>query len=274
MNYDLFSERKYKFFSFGSGSSGNCYYLGTNDFGILIDAGIGIRTVQRSLREYGVSFDKISAVIITHDHADHIKTVGCFGNKYNLPIYATQTVHDCIRRNKYLNIDLLSSRRIIEKETPFAIRNFTITAFEVPHDSIDNVGYRIEFDNQVFVLLTDVGRITDTIRKYTVDANHLVMEANYDEEMLQNGRYPYYLKERIASGMGHISNRLSSEFIASVYNENMQNVWLCHLSQDNNRPELAVQTVEKALYYNGVIVDKDVKLEALSRHKVSGLREF
>lgn len=274
MNYDLFTERKYKFFSFGSGSSGNCYYLGTNEYGILIDAGIGIRTVQKSLREYGVSFDKIAGVIITHDHADHIKTVGCFGNKYNLPIYATQTVHDSIRRNKFLNIDLLASRKVIDKEAPFAIRDFTITAFEVPHDSIENVGYRIQFDNQVFVLLTDVGRITDTIRKYALQANHLVMEANYDEVMLQNGRYPYYLKERITSGMGHISNRLSSEFIASIYNEHMQNIWLCHLSQDNNHPELAFKSVEQALYYNGVIVGKDVKLEALSRHKVSGLREF
>lgn len=274
MNYDLFTERKYKFFSFGSGSSGNCYYLGTNEYGILIDAGIGIRNVQKSLREYGVSFDKIVGVIITHDHADHIKTVGCFGNKYNLPIYATQTVHDSIRRNKFLNIDLLASRRVIDKETPFTIRDFTITAFEVPHDSIENVGYRIQFDDQVFVLLTDVGRITDTIRKYTLQANHLVMEANYDEVMLQNGRYPYYLKERITSGMGHISNRLSSEFIASIYNDNMQNIWLCHLSQDNNHPELAFKSVEQALYFNGVIVGKDVKLEALSRHKVSGLREF
>lgn len=274
MQQNLFFETKYKFFSLGSGSSGNCYYLGNHEYGILIDVGIGIRTIQRSLREYGIALEKIAAVLITHDHADHIKTVGCFGDKYCIPIFATQTVHDGIRRNKYINADLTTSRRIVEKEQSFSIRDFHITAFDVPHDSLENVGYRIEFDGQIFVLITDVGRITDTIRKYAEAANHLVMEANYDETMLQNGRYPYYLKERIASGMGHISNRLSSEFIATIYNENMQNIWLCHLSQDNNHPELAYKTVEQALHDKGIIVGKDVKLEALSRHKVSGLREF
>lgn len=274
MQYDLFCEKKYKFFSLGSGSSGNCYYLGSKEYGILIDVGIGVRTIQKSLREYGIPLEKIAAVLITHDHADHVKAVGAFGDKYAIPIYATQTVHNGIQRNKYINAQLITSKRVIEKEVPFNIRNFEITAFEVPHDSLENVGYRIRFDKQTFVLLTDVGRITDTIRQYASEANHLVMESNYDEVMLQNGRYPYYLKERIISGMGHISNRLSSEFIASIYNERLENIWLCHLSQDNNHPELAYKSAEIALLDRGVKVGKDVRLEALSRRKVSGLCEF
>jgi phosphoribosyl 1,2-cyclic phosphodiesterase len=274
MQYKLFTQDKYKFFSIGSGSSGNCYYLGTNDSGILIDAGVGIRTIQKALREYGVSVNKIMAVLITHDHADHIKTVGCFGDKYNIPVYATETVHEGIHRNRAVQASLITSKRIIEKETPFFINEFEITAFEVPHDSIDNVGYHIVFNGQTFVLVTDVGRITDKIRQYACKANHLVIEANYDEYMLQAGKYPFYLKQRIKSGTGHLSNQLSAEFIAGIYNERMRNIWLCHLSQDNNHPELAFKTVEQALSANGVIIGESVKLETLSRYKVSGLREF
>lgn len=274
MQYDLFSQYKYKFFSLGSGSSGNCYYLGTKENGILIDAGIGIRNVTKSLREYGVAFEKIKAILITHDHADHIKTVGCFGDKYNIPVYATETVHEGIQRNRVVQANLYQSKRVIEKEVPFTITDFNITAFDVPHDSIENVGYHIEFEGQALVVVTDIGRITDKIRDYACRANHLVIEANYDEYMLQTGRYPYYLKERIKNGMGHLSNRLSAEFIASIYNENLRNIWLCHLSQDNNHPEIAFKTVEQALATNGIVVNRDVKLETLSRYKVSGLREF
>ncbi|MBK5719587.1 MBL fold metallo-hydrolase [Dysgonomonas sp. Marseille-P4677] len=274
MQYDLFTQRKYKFFSFGSGSSGNCYYLGTNEHGILIDAGIGIRNIQKALREYGIAFEKIKAVLVTHDHADHIKTVGCLGDKYNIPIYATETVHQGIQRNKGVQANLFQSKRVIEKEILFSINDFEITAFDVPHDSIENVGYHIKLEDQTFVLITDIGRITDKIREYASKANHLVIEANYDEYMLQAGRYPYHLKERIANGSGHLSNRLSAEFIASIYNDNLKNIWLCHLSQDNNHPELAFKTVEQALLSNGIDVGKNVRLEALSRYKVSGLREF
>ncbi|MBB4037611.1 phosphoribosyl 1,2-cyclic phosphodiesterase [Dysgonomonas hofstadii] len=274
MQYDLFTQYKYKFFSLGSGSSGNCYYLGTKEYGILIDAGVGIRTVKKALKEYGVAFEKINAILITHDHADHIKTVGCFGDKHSIPVYTTETVHEGIQRNRVVHADLFQTKRVIEKEKAFEIRDFKITAFEVPHDSIDNVGYHIEFDGQSFVIVTDIGCITDKIREYASRANHLVIESNYDEYMLQAGRYPYYLKQRIGNGMGHLSNRLSADFIASIYNERLRNIWLCHLSQDNNRPELAYQTVEEALKTKGCQVGKHIRLEALSRYKVSGLREF
>ncbi|MDR1882205.1 MAG: MBL fold metallo-hydrolase [Prevotella sp.] len=274
MQYDLLTQYKYKFFCLGSGSSGNCYYLGTNENGMLIDAGIGIRNVTKALREYGVAFEKIKAILITHDHTDHVKTVGCFGDKYNIPIYATDTVHEGIQRNKVIQAGLHQSKRVIEKEVSFSINEFNITAFDVPHDSIENVGYYIEFDKQAFALVTDIGRITDKIRDYARKANHLVIEANYDEHLLQSGKYPHYLKERIRNGMGHLSNRLSAEFIASIYNEKLQNIWLCHLSQNNNHPEIAFKTVEQALATNGVVANRDVRLEILSRHKVSGLREF
>ena len=274
MQYDLFSQTKYKFFSLGSGSSGNCYYLGTAQYGILIDAGVGIRSITKTLREYGISMEKIAGVLITHDHADHVKTVGCLGDKHNIPIYATEAVHEGITRSRYVDAKLLTSRRVIEKEATFAIKDFEVTAFEVPHDSIENVGYHIQFEGQTLVLLTDIGRITDTVRHYASKANHLIIESNYDDEMLQNGRYPYFLKQRISSGMGHLSNRISGEFIASIYHQHLKNIWLCHLSQDNNHPEIAYRTVEQALSVSGICAGKDVHLEALSRFKASGLKEF
>lgn len=274
MQYELFSKYKYKFFSLGSGSSGNCYYLGSSEGGILIDAGIGIRNVMKALREYGVSFEKIRGILITHDHADHIKTVGCFGDKYNIPIYSTQTIHNGILRNKVVQAQLFQSRRVIEKDQPFNIGDFKITAFEVPHDSIENVGYSIELGDQTFVLITDIGHITEKVKEYAKEANHLVIEANYDEQMLQMGRYPYILKQRIANGMGHLSNKQSAEFISSIYTSNLRNVWLCHLSQDNNHPEIAFKTVEQLLLSQGVGIGKELSLTTLSRHKVSGLKEF
>lgn len=274
MQYDLFTEYKYKFFSLGSGSSGNCYYLGTKDYGILIDAGIGIRSIKKTLREYGISFDKIAGVLISHDHADHIKTVGCLGDKYNIPIYSTQAVHNGILRSRYVEANLSTSRRVIEKENPFNIKDFEITAFDVPHDSIENVGYQLNLGDQTFVFITDIGRITDQIRHYAAAANHLVIEANYDDVMLQNSSYPHYLKSRISSGTGHLSNHKSADFIASIYNKNLKNVWLCHLSQNNNLPELAYNTVAQRLKKDGVKVGKDLHMETLNRFKASGLREF
>jgi phosphoribosyl 1,2-cyclic phosphodiesterase len=274
MQYDLFSQYKYKFFCMGSGSSGNCYYLGTKEYGILIDAGVGIRSIQKSLREYGVSFDKIVGVLITHDHADHIKTIGCLGDKHSIPVYTTETVHFGIQRNRIVQANLFQSKRLIEKEKSFTIKDFEITAFEVPHDSIENVGYHIKLGDQTFVFITDIGRITDKIEQYAGQANHLVVEANYDEEMLQTGRYPHFLKQRISSGMGHLSNKHTADFIAKIYSERLQNVWLCHLSKDNNHPEIAYKAVEQALADNGIKVGQNIKLETLSRYKVSGLREF
>ncbi|MFV0467795.1 MAG: MBL fold metallo-hydrolase [Dysgonomonas sp.] len=275
MQFDLFAPAtKYKLISLSSGSSGNCYYLGTSKYGILIDAGIGFRTIKKYLREYGVAIETIIGVLVTHDHADHIKTVGSFANKMNIPVYATEAVHSGIDRNPCSENCIATSKRFIQKEEAFFIRDFCITAFEVPHDSIENVGYQICFEGNTFVLVTDVGRITDTITRYASTATHLIMEANYDEEMLRNGRYPEYLKRRISNGSGHLSNRLSGNFLASIYSPTLQEIWLCHLSNDNNHPELAYKTVESCLAENGIFIGNHVILKTLSRGKPSAMKDF
>lgn len=275
MQYDLFNQPiKYKLISLASGSNGNCYYIGTSKYGLLIDAGIGLRTIRKNLRDYGISMDTILGVLVTHDHADHIKSIGSLGGKLNIPIYATEAVHFGIQRSKYLDQDINASRKIIMKEQSFKIKNFEIVAFDVPHDSIENVGYQIRIGDKTIVLITDIGRITDTITNYASSANHLIFESNYDENMLRFGKYPDYLKQRIASGMGHLSNRLAGEFISSIYKSHLEEVWLCHLSKDNNSPEIAFNTIEDILNSKNINVGKDLKLETLMRGKPSGLKEF
>ncbi len=265
---------KLKFISLASGSSGNCYYMGNSEYGILIDAGIGIRTIRKVLKDYNIEMSKIIAVLITHDHADHIKTVGCLGEKLNIPIFATLAVHGGIEKSRYVEETLYSSRRIVEKETPFSIRDFQITAFEVPHDSTDNVGYHIVYNQHRFTFATDVGHITETVSKYMCMANHLIIEANYDEEMLRFGSYPAFLKERVSSPTGHLSNREAAEFLATHYTPDLKDIWLCHLSKDNNHPELAYKTIDIRLFREGIRVGKDVNLIALKRTTPSEIFEF
>lgn len=265
---------KIKFISLASGSSGNCYYLGTDKHGILIDAGIGIRTIKKELKEINVSLSNVCAVFITHDHADHIKAVGHLGEKYNIPVYSTREIHEGINKSYCMTEKLSTSVHYINKGEPMKIDEFKISAFEVPHDGTDNVGYCIEIGDKIFSFLTDLGHITETAAHYICKANYLILEANYDLEMLRMGPYPKYLKERIAGPNGHMSNTDTAEFLAENINENLKYIWLCHLSKDNNHPELAYKTVEWKLKSKGVIVGKDVQLIALKRSSPSDFYEF
>lgn len=256
---------KIKFISLGSGSSGNCYYLGTETYGILIDAGIGIRTIRRILKDNNLDIHKIKGVLITHDHADHIKSVGNLGEKFGIPVYTTEEIHKGINKSYCVTEKLSTSVRILYKEKTISVENFSITAFEVPHDGTDNVGYCINIGDKTFSFLTDLGHITPTAAKYIVKANYLIIESNYDEEMLKMGSYPAYLKQRIAGANGHMSNRETAEFLAENINEGLKYIWLCHLSKDNNHPELAYKTIEMHLRSNGIIPGKDLELIALKR---------
>jgi phosphoribosyl 1,2-cyclic phosphodiesterase len=265
---------KIRFMSLGSGSSGNCYYLGTETYGILIDAGIGIRTIKKTLKEANIAMESIKGVFVTHDHADHIKAVGNLGEKMGIPVYTTEQVHAGINRSYCMTEKLRTSAHILYKETPMEFIDFTIEAFEVPHDGTDNVGYCIEADGKVFTFLTDLGEITDTAARYIRKANYLIIEANYDEEMLRMGSYPQYLKERIACSTGHLSNTVTANFLAENMSAHLHNIWLCHLSKDNNHPELAYKTVEMKLHEKNFVVGRDVQLVALKRNTPSELYCF
>lgn len=262
------------FISLASGSSGNCYYLGTEEYGILIDAGIGIRTIKKHLKEISVTFEKIYAVFVTHDHADHIKSIGHLGEKQHIPVYTTAKIHEGINRSYCITEKLSTCVRYIEKGQTISIRDFNICAFEVPHDGTDNVGYHIQIDGKAFSFLTDLGHITPTAAEYICKANYLILETNYDEEMLRMGSYPHHLKKRIASLNGHLSNHEAAEFLAENFSDNLRYIWLCHLSKDNNHPELAYKTVEMKLKSKGIIVGKDVEVVPLKRTTPSELYKF
>ena len=259
-----------KFISFGSGSSGNCYYLYTETDSLLIDAGVGIRTLKKHFRNYGLTLDKVRHILVTHDHADHVKSVGSLSTDYGLPVYSTRKVHEGIGRNycvrKKISPDLV---RIIDKGVPFTVGEFRITPFGVPHDSTDNVGYQVEWGDVTFCLITDVGHITDEMRQFIGRANYLVVEANHSVEMLQQGHYPQYLKERILGPTGHLSNDDCARALAENASEGLRHVWLCHLSEENNHPELARKTVEQILRSYGIVVGKDFDLEVLRRKSPS-----
>lgn len=255
-----------KFISFGSGSSGNCYYLGTATDGLIIDIGLGIRTLKKFCKEYGVQLNSIKRILITHDHADHIKSVGALSHDLNLPVYATHKVHEGIDHNYCVTRKVTAEHRI-EIETGKAIQlgDFKVRPFAVPHDASENVGYEIEVEGLVFVVITDVGSITDDIREAISHANYLVIEANHDVEMLKNGPYPKYLQDRILSGSGHLSNTSCGEALAENMTEGLKHVWLCHLSEENNHPELARKTVCGILRSYGIVPGSDFQLDVLRR---------
>lgn len=265
---------KVRFMSLASGSSGNCYFLGTEEYGILIDAGIAARTIKKHLRDAGIGIETIRAIFITHDHADHIKGVAGLGERFHIPVYATALTHKGIERSYCATEKLTTSAHIIPKEVPLTLEDFQIEAFEVPHDGTDNVGYCISITGRVFVFLTDLGHITATAAAYISRANYLIMEANYDEDMLRMGPYPFYLKERITGSTGHLSNAMTADFLATHFPQGLRHIWLCHLSRENNHPELAVKTVELRLKEHGIIVGRDVLLTALKRTTPSEIYEL
>lgn len=264
-----------KFISIGSGSSGNCYYLQTANDAMLIDAGVGIRTMKKHLHDYGLSIDSVNHILITHDHADHIKSVGVVSTEYGIPVYATREVHVGIQRNYCVPKKVPSDKcRIIEKDVRVKIGDFYVTPFAVPHDSSGNVGFCVEVDDVTFCIMTDVGHVTEDMRQYIGKANYLVIEANYDTEMLHDGPYPAHLKIRIDSPTGHLSNRDCGEAIANYATDKLRHVWLCHLSEENNHPVLALKTVEQTLRSYGLIVGKDFEVEDLKRKSPSRLYEL
>jgi phosphoribosyl 1,2-cyclic phosphodiesterase len=274
MQYELFPSERFTFFSLSSGSCGNCYYLGNKRYGILIDAGLGPRVIRKRLAQHGVELSSIMAILITHDHYDHIKSAGYLGEKMYIPVYATRAVHRGIEACPMINNRLNGSAKYIEKGAPFQIEDLRITAFNVPHDSNDNAGYLIEFGGQKLAIATDVGMITEEVAHYMLQANHLVIESNYDEEMLQNGRYPIYLKKRISSGTGHLSNRQAAEFLANNFHDGLRNIWLCHLSGDNNNPQLAYSTMKEHLSRRGIEVGLQLSLRVFERNVLSDKTEF
>lgn len=264
-----------RFISFGSGSSGNCYYLFTEHDGLMIDVGIGVRTLKKHFVQYGLNMHNIHHVLVTHDHADHVKSVGSLSKMFGLPVYATRKVHNGIEINFCVKHKVPAERvNIIEKNQTYHIGEFEVTAFDVPHDSLDNVGYRIVCEGITFCLMTDIGHVTTEMKQFIHEANYLVIEANHDEQMLAAGPYPQYLKQRIASQTGHLSNRGCGEALGENASDSLRYVWACHLSAENNHPVLAHKTIEEVLERYGKKAGEDFGFEVLKRRVPTGIFEL
>lgn len=260
-----------RFISFGSGSSGNSYLLQNDNDMLVIDSGVGVRTLKKYYHDYGLTLAHINNILITHDHADHVKSVGAISNAFNIPVFSTSDVHKGIRKNYCVRKKIEPQNEIcIEKGKTYQIGSYKVTPFGVPHDSTDNVGYKIENSGITFCLMTDIGHVTDEIRDNVACADYLVIEANHDEQMLKNGPYPQYLKERVAGENGHLSNKVCAETIAQYASDKLKHVWLCHLSEENNHPELLRKTIEDFLGQNGEKIGKRIKVDILKRKQPTG----
>ena len=241
-----------RFISFGSGSSGNCSYVGTETQGVLIDAGIDGEKVFKALAANGITPDMVKGVILTHDHGDHVRYAYSIArhNKH-IHIFCTPRVLNGIFRRHSISRRLKEVHVAIFKEIPFTLAGMQFTAFDVSHDGTDNAGFFVEYGSQRFAIATDLGCITDRARFYMTQADYLMIEANYDAAMLDGGKYPEYLKNRIRAANGHLNNKVTAEFVASECDERLRYVFLCHLSNDNNTPEIARHEVCAALEAKG-----------------------
>lgn len=273
-------DRLLHYICFGSGSSGNSCYLGTAAGGIIVDAGIQTDIVEDTLLANGIGMDRVRAVLLTHDHSDHVKYVyNLLRNHRHIRLFCTNRVLNGILRRHSISKRVKEYHMPIYKEIPFRILDFEITAFDVPHDGTDNMGFSIAFDNRNFVLATDLGAVTERAEHYMSAADYLVIEANYDLRMLLTGRYPEYLKARIRTDHGHMDNTDTAGFLRRIVTDRLRYVFLCHLSKDNNTPALALKAVREGLEAAGrtvgnaddTISDRraDVRLMALPRSEPS-----
>lgn len=241
-----------RFMSLSSGSCGNCYYLGTEKGGILIDAGVSLRRLKKVLQEYDLDMDSFSAVLVTHDHLDHIRHLGSFCKRLSKPVYTTQTIHSALARHTFTAPTIGPCRRVLEEDVWNDIAGMKVRYFVVPHDATQTVGYAIEVEDHRFVIMTDIGRMTDEAVGFARQADTVVVESNYDMDMLMSGPYTYELKMRIVQGCGHLSNDECAGAIRRFWHDGLKNIFLCHLSENNNTHELAYRSASGALKEMGV----------------------
>ena len=285
------------FMSFSSGSSGNMAYLGTPRGGILIDAGIrepvkyhrkkknperqDVPTLDQAFDELernGISRDMIKGVLLTHAHQDHMRCLYPAVNRCHCSVYSTMGVMGQLLQRCRISGRIRDHHVPIFKEIPFRVLDMEITAFETSHD-VKSVGFSIEYEGERFVVATDMGLITPRAEHYMSQATYLMIESNYDRHMLDTGRYPEMLKDRVRGPMGHLDNEVAAQFVREQCREGLKHVFLCHLSKDNNTPDKALAAMRAALAARGLTVgdgsnalgqrECDIQLCALPRYEAS-----
>lgn len=239
-----------RLYSIASGSSGNCIYIGGEQAHILVDAGISNKRIEAGLNEIGLSGSDINAICITHEHSDHIKAIGVISRKYEIPIYATEGTIEAIKNDVTLGMFPHSLFRVISHDEDFEIGDVTIKPFSIYHDAADPVGYRFECGGKSVAVATDMGHYDDYTVERLKHLNAILIESNHDIRMLETGSYPYYLKRRILGDSGHMCNENCGRLLCDIIDEELKYVFLGHLSQENNYPDLALESVKCELAQN------------------------
>ncbi len=260
------------FVPLSSSSKGNCLFLSYNGTKILIDVGMTCKKVTERLGQIGVELSEIDGIFITHHHGDHIAGLDVIYRKHNIPIYATEkTWQYLIRHNKVKDIKQSHINYIYTYEN-ISLNDIFIKPFNVPHDACCTVGYSIYLkglDGYKVSIATDFGHVTEEIIDNLQETNLLFLESNHDIEMLENGKYPRDLKDRVLGKRGHISNVTAGELITKIYHKGLEYIFLGHLSEDNNIPLIAYDTVATILESHEIIVNKDLELKVADRTLIS-----
>ncbi len=255
-----------KFCSLYSGSTGNSLLVQGHETNILIDSGISARKVEEALDSRDVDIKKINAIIVTHEHIDHIRSIGTISKKYNIPVYANLGTWNGIENEK--TVVEIKEKNYFKIGEEFEIGELKIMPFSTSHDAIDPCGFSIECDKQKISIATDLGEVTHEVMENLKQSKFVLLESNYEPEVLRYCSYPYYLKSRIAGNKGHLSNNIAGQTISKLVEYGLENVMLGHLSKESNFPELAYKTVTEELEKNGVDI-KELELNIASRTEPS-----
>ncbi|MFA6151326.1 MAG: MBL fold metallo-hydrolase [Chitinophagaceae bacterium] len=225
--------------SLNSGSNGNCYYVGNETEGILVDIGLTCRETEKRLKSAGIGLDKIKAIFVSHEHGDHIKGVEVFSKKNNIPVYITaKTLKSSrLRLEEKLTVDLNPNSEIL-------INGLRIISFSKFHDAADPCSFLVKGNGISVGVFTDLGNVCSNLIKHFSQCHAAFLEANYDDSLLENGRYPYHLKKRIRGGEGHLSNVQAMELFQNHGGPFLKHLFLSHLSKENNCPEIAKSLFE------------------------------
>jgi phosphoribosyl 1,2-cyclic phosphodiesterase len=248
-----------------SGSRGNTAIVESSSVRILVDAGISCRETFKRMKSLGRDPHSISAVLITHEHSDHIYGLATLAKKLNVPVFMTGATHQAWARS--LRDDSGQMPEIAKLEIfcagrSFQISDITVAPFTIPHDAADPVGFTFRVEGTKIAIATDLGYIPASVRDHLRGCDVLVMESNHDLEMLRAGSYPWSVKQRVMSRVGHLSNESLAEFFAQDYDGAASYILLAHLSEQNNHPEIARQAAEKALGPQMTLLNNRVMLAA------------
>lgn len=250
-----------------SGSSGNAVFLSDGRTSLLVDAGQCCRTIENALSSIDVLPASLAAILITHEHIDHIRGVGVLMCRYHLPAYANEATWAAMRRDPNIGRIDPALIHILPTGIETAIGDMSVQSVSTPHDAVDPVGYRIKSGQREIAVFTDLGYVDPTLISSISNADLVFFESNYDREMLFGGSYPWHLKRRIDGARGHLSNVDSANALYALLQAGVTRFVLSHLSQENNTPDLARNTVHEALAQTGAIDGQDFVLSVAPRHR-------